>query len=74
MKGVEDRFLRHDDWAWSKEAFVVLPNSALQLEENVFECEVTLPQTRLVRRKITIYSPGRGGGDRERGCDAMHTQ
>lgn len=55
---MEERVARYSNGAWQKSAFVVLSDESL-FAENVFECVVTVPNTKYAVRKATLYAPGK---------------
>ena len=56
LTGVIERAVQYPDGNWQKIAFVVLPDSSLR-KENVFECEVKIPETPFRVRKTMLYAP-----------------
>ena len=56
VPGVREVVDRYADGAWRVIIFAVLEDATLQIE-NLFECEMILPQTDFRLSRSTIYSP-----------------
>ena len=59
--GVRRAAERYEDGAWRVAVSAVMEDAALQLE-NLFECELFLPQTDFRLSKSTIYTPSKCDG------------